>query len=66
MIITVNMSDDDVMELASICYKSSKIFITVKNKGLVGVFSIQATEHTGKEKKKSGALAYNTNRGKNN
>lgn len=48
MIITVNMAEEDVMKLAAICNESKKTLITVKNKGLVGTFSIQAPEHTGK------------------
>lgn len=46
MIVTVNMSYEDVSKLASICFETNKTLITVKNKGLVGVFSIQAPEHT--------------------
>lgn len=50
MIITVNMPENDVTKLASICHQSNKTLINVKNKGLVGLFSIQAPEHTGKPK----------------
>lgn len=50
-IITVNMAEQEVLKLAAICNESKKTLITVKNKGLVGVFSIQAPEHTGKRKK---------------
>ncbi|KAI7887818.1 Nedd8 activating enzyme E1 subunit 1 [Mucor mucedo] len=46
MIVTVNMVHDDMLKLSTICNESSKILIAVKNKGLVGVFSIQSPEHT--------------------
>lgn len=42
------MAQEDVLKLTSICNESGKILITVKNKGLVGIFSIQSPEHTGK------------------
>lgn len=51
MIVTVNMVHDDMLKLSTICNESSKILIAVKNKGLVGVFSIQSPEHTGKREK---------------
>ena len=47
MIITVNMPEKDALKLATICHGSNKTLIHVKNKGLVGLFSIQAPEHTG-------------------
>lgn len=53
MIITVNMAEQDMLKLAAICNESKKTLITVKNKGLIGVFNIQAPEHTGKEKNKN-------------
>ncbi|KAI8087500.1 hypothetical protein BDF21DRAFT_335428 [Thamnidium elegans] len=40
------MAEQEVLKLAAICNESRKTLITVKNKGLVGVFSIQAPEHT--------------------
>lgn len=50
MIVTVNMHQDDILKLSTICNESGKILIAVKNKGLVGIFSIQSPEHTGKKK----------------
>lgn len=44
MIITVNMLEDDVLKLASVC--QNKTLFAVKSNGLVGMFSIQAPEHT--------------------
>lgn len=47
MIIAVNMHESSVFQLASIAHESNKTLINVKNKGLVGLFNIQAPEHTG-------------------
>ncbi|KAG0946605.1 hypothetical protein G6F57_002514 [Rhizopus arrhizus] len=44
MIITVNMLEDDVLKLASVC--QDKTLFAVKSNGLIGMFSIQAPEHT--------------------
>ncbi|CAO3651484.1 unnamed protein product [Mucor hiemalis] len=46
MIIAVNMHESSVFQLASIAHESNKTLINVKNKGLVGLFNIQAPEHT--------------------
>lgn len=48
MIIAVNMHESSVIQLASLSHESNKTLINVKNKGLVGLFNIQAPEHTSK------------------
>lgn len=48
MIIAVNMHESSVIQLATLSHESNKTFINVKNKGLVGLFNIQAPEHTSK------------------
>jgi amyloid beta precursor protein binding protein 1 len=50
MIVSVNLPDVDLMKLAHVCQEGNKTLIAVKSKGLVGFFSIQAPEHTGKSK----------------
>jgi hypothetical protein len=50
MIVSVNMPDIDLIKLAHVCQEGNKTLIAVKSKGLVGLFSIQAPEHTGKMK----------------
>ncbi|KAG1171842.1 hypothetical protein G6F70_006701 [Rhizopus microsporus] len=44
MIITVNMPEEAVLTLASLC--QNKAMIVVKSNGFIGTFSIQAPEHT--------------------
>lgn len=44
MIITVNMSEEAILTLASLC--QNKAMIVVKSNGFIGTFSIQAPEHT--------------------
>lgn len=50
MIVSVNMPYNHLMKIARICQEGNKTLIDVKSKGLVGLFSIQAPEHTGKMK----------------
>ncbi|KAL9543592.1 hypothetical protein MBANPS3_008045 [Mucor bainieri] len=46
MIIAVNVPDSHLMRLSPLCIESGKSLIAVKSKGLVGMFTIQAPEHT--------------------
>ncbi|KAI8645748.1 NEDD8-activating enzyme E1 regulatory subunit-like protein [Parasitella parasitica] len=46
MIIAVNLPESDLMKLSTLCAESGKSLIAVKNKGLVGMFTMQAPEHT--------------------
>lgn len=46
MIIAVNVPDNYLLKLSSLCVESGKSLIAVKSKGLVGMFTIQAPEHT--------------------
>ncbi|CEP12642.1 hypothetical protein [Parasitella parasitica] len=46
MIIVVNVLEKYLTKLSPLCAESGKILIAVKNKGLVGMFTVQAPEHT--------------------
>jgi amyloid beta precursor protein binding protein 1 len=47
MIIAVNVPEEYLLKLSPLCVESGKSLIAVKSKGLVGMFTIQAPEHTG-------------------
>ncbi|KAI8984578.1 Appbp1-Uba3-Nedd8, an E1-ubiquitin-like protein complex with Atp [Mycotypha africana] len=46
LIIAVNMRDEYLSKLAQLCQQFGKVLFTIKSKGLVGMFSVQAPEHT--------------------
>lgn len=54
MVLAVNLPNASLHKLASVCHSTDKILITVKCKGLVGTFTVQSPEHTGKKKRRRG------------
>jgi amyloid beta precursor protein binding protein 1 len=49
MVIAINLSQDDALPLSELCHSTEKPLLLVKSKGLVGMFRLQAPEHTGKK-----------------